>query len=490
MSVTKTAYNNLSKSSLDEQNKTTYDNANLDIIDSKLYVLDNKIGTTTTAYVRTAVEFIGALDTSKSTITFGGLPNANPFSGDTINKVILQEDIDISTLSSTHFGGGADEYYIIPSSDVVEIVSEGSRTITCTGFGIRVNYENTKFENITFENLGRSLLAFDIVAKSIVMYDVTFKRLKGTVKTGLYIDVFSSGVTGENFDNSYSMVNIFIDGFDTGFTVLKGFTNVSNITYKIYSTDTSNTNSLMAGIWNFNNVLIVYDVGETFARLSNIQLTPDFLSDVEGVFFGENLTTINCAIKSTGQGMWYCSDFFINLCGDVESNILNSSNFTITDYRNVTDVSPIVVLSYCSNFSILGGSIGSGLNSTFEASYCSNGQFSSSTEVGTTTKGNFNCTWTEKQVTTTATTAIIGKEDIFNLGDTTSNAISYTLPDVDNARIDKEYIIKDIGGNADTNNITITPSDSSTIDGQASYVINTAYGKIRFLSDGTNWHIV
>lgn len=49
--------------------------------------------------------------------------------------------------------------------------------------------------------------------------------------------------------------------------------------------------------------------------------------------------------------------------------------------------------------------------------------------------------------------------------------------------------IKDAKGDAATNNITITPA-AGTIDGAASLVINTAYGKAYLVYDGTAWEVL
>jgi len=65
-----------------------------------------------------------------------------------------------------------------------------------------------------------------------------------------------------------------------------------------------------------------------------------------------------------------------------------------------------------------------------------------------------------------------------------SAAITVTLPSAAgvNGRI---LTIKDKSGTAATN--TITVSGANTIDGAASKIINTAYGVLRLVSDGSNW---
>lgn len=67
-----------------------------------------------------------------------------------------------------------------------------------------------------------------------------------------------------------------------------------------------------------------------------------------------------------------------------------------------------------------------------------------------------------------------------------SAAVAVTLPaHTTGAR----FTIKDAIGTANVGNITITPT-SGLIDGAATLVINTAYGKTELVSDGTNWFTV
>lgn len=53
----------------------------------------------------------------------------------------------------------------------------------------------------------------------------------------------------------------------------------------------------------------------------------------------------------------------------------------------------------------------------------------------------------------------------------------------------QKFIIKDSVGTAATFNITVTPSGKN-IDGQASYVINTNYGSMTIIYNGTEWSVV
>jgi trimeric autotransporter adhesin len=91
----------------------------------------------------------------------------------------------------------------------------------------------------------------------------------------------------------------------------------------------------------------------------------------------------------------------------------------------------------------------------------------------------FTRTATAISYTTLATDYIIG---------VTSTAAARTItlltPSGGGAQV---YIIKDESQAAGTNNITVTPQGGKTIDGAASFVINTNGGACRTYYDGTNW---
>ena len=71
--------------------------------------------------------------------------------------------------------------------------------------------------------------------------------------------------------------------------------------------------------------------------------------------------------------------------------------------------------------------------------------------------------------------------------DPSSNTITVTLSTADK-RAGRIIHVKDIGGNAATNNITVQAEGGFTIDGSASLVITVDYGDLTLFSDGTNWY--
>ena len=93
---------------------------------------------------------------------------------------------------------------------------------------------------------------------------------------------------------------------------------------------------------------------------------------------------------------------------------------------------------------------------------------------------------TTRTVTSSTFTVDTTTTDYIIYTDSTSNAITVTLPTPTNGRI---LVIEDSTGQAATNNITILPHASEKINGASSFVINQNYGSVRLTSDGTNWFV-
>ena len=70
----------------------------------------------------------------------------------------------------------------------------------------------------------------------------------------------------------------------------------------------------------------------------------------------------------------------------------------------------------------------------------------------------------------------------------TGAVTSFTLPTAQTVS-GRTIIIKDAGGNAGTNNITIDTEGAETIDGAGTLVINSDYSSVSLYSDGSNWFI-
>jgi len=87
-----------------------------------------------------------------------------------------------------------------------------------------------------------------------------------------------------------------------------------------------------------------------------------------------------------------------------------------------------------------------------------------------------------------ATSSTASSDISVYLIDTNSNNTAYTLnlyTAVGNSGA--EIIVKDSGGDASSYNITIDGNASETIDGTTTKVINSNYGRVHLVSNGTVW---
>jgi hypothetical protein len=67
-------------------------------------------------------------------------------------------------------------------------------------------------------------------------------------------------------------------------------------------------------------------------------------------------------------------------------------------------------------------------------------------------------------------------------------SLSIELPDA--PATGKVYIVKDAGGDAVTNNITVTTAGGVvTIDGDTSRVISTNFASLQFVFNSTSWEV-
>jgi hypothetical protein len=114
-----------------------------------------------------------------------------------------------------------------------------------------------------------------------------------------------------------------------------------------------------------------------------------------------------------------------------------------------------------------------------------------STVVGVSsfTATNIIGSYTATRTATTTDYTVLSTDDIVGC-DTSSNTIEITLPAASSIGAGKRYSIKDEGGNAGLNNITVTPDGSDTIDGDASKTIDSAYTSMTIYCNGSNgWFV-
>jgi len=90
---------------------------------------------------------------------------------------------------------------------------------------------------------------------------------------------------------------------------------------------------------------------------------------------------------------------------------------------------------------------------------------------------------------TNATYQTTGLESILHVEYTATGAVTVTL-DRDEVTDGRRIVIKDAGGNATAQNITIDTEGAETIDGAADLTISTDYNSVVLYSDGSNWFTI
>jgi hypothetical protein len=85
-----------------------------------------------------------------------------------------------------------------------------------------------------------------------------------------------------------------------------------------------------------------------------------------------------------------------------------------------------------------------------------------------------------------ATTAMYKSYGTAQAGKLTVGPVTITLP---TGILGTVYVVKDCGGLAATNPITIQGTGGQLFDGAASAVINTNFGSLTFVFNGTEWNI-
>lgn len=90
----------------------------------------------------------------------------------------------------------------------------------------------------------------------------------------------------------------------------------------------------------------------------------------------------------------------------------------------------------------------------------------------------------EKETTVTAATYTVRTADDVVLCDTTSNAITITLPLAINGR--RLTVLRIAGGN----NVTVAAAGSNTVNGAASVVVSSSYSPLRLKANAarTGWY--
>jgi len=404
------------------------------------------------AYVSTKEEFISALDITKSSDGFGGV-NAFSFVNDhglLIKKVIVisRFDIDISTMTTTHFGTTNS---IKPSSTIEEITSYNEINLIATGLYLDLRSSSCNFNRLNINGIGDGTNSIRFSEKNKIS-DIEIESINGMITgSNLFTTLWSkkpilqnihirnpkSTYSGDIFYRAYFMNNISIEQ-----------SNSSHSSYTVFNY-----------CYFLNNISVLY--------FGNAYSTRIF-------YISENITNFSC------------NSFSGDFVGTIFEGSRNITNFYIDSGVNTNSI------KNCGNIS--NGTIGGYGTIISNSVYLSNIGSYDTVALNTSLSSirlDSNNYWNNSVLNVTTAVSKLKNNENDVLVDTSTSLKSIVLP-IASQNTGRTFTIKDKSNNASSNVINISAQGSSYIDfaGQVFITINTNSGSYRLLSDGTNWYTI
>ena len=212
-----------------------------------------------------------------------------------------------------------------------------------------------------------------------------------------------------------------------------------------------------------------------------------------------NLTTIGTdAYKLTGQSNLTFNGSKLTVTGEVSASVGISSSFFIGDGRFLTNVGGggtgggiftelDASKAFTTSSVAIGGSTAPDHKVAVSGAISASLNVSASGFIGTFLHISGGVVHHHK----TSTATMTASADDYYIGmDSSAAALELRLPDAAVLTDGHTYIIKDEGGAAHTNNITILASGSQTIDGENSLVLESPYASLSLYCNGTDRYYV
>jgi len=215
-----------------------------------------------------------------------------------------------------------------------------------------------------------------------------------------------------------------------------------------------------------------------------------------------NLTTIGTdSYKLTGESNLTFNSNVLTVTGEVSASVGISSSFFIGDGRFLTNVPGTggggsgggIFTELAADTAFTTSSIAIGGNTAPDHAIALSGAMSASLNVSASgfVGGRLHISGAVVLHHKTSAATITASVDDYYIGmDSTAAAVELRLPDAAVLTDGHTYIVKDEGGNAGTNNITILASGSQTIDGENSLVLESAYASFSLYCNGVNRYYV
>jgi len=214
-----------------------------------------------------------------------------------------------------------------------------------------------------------------------------------------------------------------------------------------------------------------------------------------------NLTTIGTdSYKLTGESNLTFNGNTLTITGDVSASINISASAFYGDGSKLTGISGGgggtgggIFTELAADTAFTTSSIAIGGNTAPDHAIALSGAMSASLNVSASgfVGGRLHISGAVVLHHKTSAATMTASVDDYYIGmDSTAAAVELRLPDAAVLTDGHTYIVKDEGGNAGTNNITILASGSQTIDGENSLVLESAYSSFSLYCNGVSKYYV
>ena len=202
------------------------------------------------------------------------------------------------------------------------------------------------------------------------------------------------------------------------------------------------------------------------AEVINVPRVSNAVSNGLVIDTGGDANTLRCDSKLTFDGT------VLNVDGQITASVGISASVYIGDGSKLIGVTASAIAAegpiYSLQFKAPDGSLSGSSNFSYQNNIVSIGG-------GLTLNRRF----TNTTITASTTDYYIGV-------DSTNNAVELRLPPASGLGDGQTYVVKDEGGAAGSNNITVLASGSQTIDGQNSIILESPYASIQLYCNGSN----
>ena len=366
--------------------------------------------------------------TSSTLTTLTGLKFAGATTVDTIETALTNDDTHLPTSGAVYDAITTGAGAAISGTPVDNQVAVWTNATTIEGT-----------TNLTFDTY------LSIIQNTSSVYGIKMSNPASglfTDSTGIYFDLYNSNSAYNTYGGILTLINSAVAGSETGIMYF-----------------------YLDNAGSFDRIFTIFNTGARLTGTLNVDTITEFSLasgvTIEGVLLENSTITIGSATIS-----------------EAELEILDGATVTTTELNVLAGIPGTLTSTELGYVDGVTSAIQTQLNLKAPL-------------AGPTFTGNVsisNAMFVNVTTVNAATYDVLTTDNILHV---TRTATGVCAIDLKTAQLvaGRLLVIKDAGGNASVNNITITTQGAETIDGAATAVINSDYSAINIYSDSNNWFI-